>query len=92
MRRLYGDRLSKLVLFGSYARGEQTENSDIDFMVVLKDKDISVFNEIERINNEVYALILDTGKIISFIPTTEDKFQNSSSFFYQKVKQEGRVV
>ena len=43
---LYGNRLSKLILFGSYARVEAREDSDIDFLVVLKDKEISVFKEI----------------------------------------------
>ncbi|MBL0062906.1 MAG: nucleotidyltransferase domain-containing protein [bacterium] len=32
----YGERLSKLVLFGSQARGDAEEDSDIDVLVVLK--------------------------------------------------------
>ena len=31
----YGDRLVRAVLFGSYARGEATEESDVDVLVVL---------------------------------------------------------
>jgi predicted nucleotidyltransferase len=89
MHELYGDRLSRLVLFGSYARGEETEGSDIDFLVILKDKNISVFSEIEKINKKVYNIILDNGKIISFIPTTEDKFEKSANYFYSRIKQEG---
>jgi len=84
--------LSKIILFGSYARGEEKEYSDVDFLIVLKDKNISVFSEIEKINNMVYSMILSTGKIISFIPTTEEKFENSPNHFYRLVKKEGRVV
>ncbi len=32
---LYGDRLAGVILFGSQARGDATENSDIEVMVVL---------------------------------------------------------
>lgn len=92
LQQLYGERLSRLILFGSYARGEAREGSDIDFLVVLKDKNISVFSEIEKINNKVYNIILESGKLISFIPTTEDKFENSPNHFYTRVKQEGKIV
>jgi predicted nucleotidyltransferase len=92
IQQLYGERLSKIILFGSYARGEEKENSDMDFLIVLKDKNISVFNEIEKINNQVYDMILQTGKIISFIPTTEEKFERSPNYFYRLVKKEGKAV
>lgn len=92
MTELYGNRLSRLILFGSYAKGEENEDSDIDLLVILKDKDISVFSEIEKINKEAYPIILESGKIISFIPTTEQAFQNSTNYFYRRIKQEGIVV
>src|ERR1700758_1320655 len=34
---IYGDRLERVVLFGSRARGDARENSDYDVAVVLKD-------------------------------------------------------
>ena len=92
LQQLYGERLSKLILYGSYARGEAREDSDVDFLVILKDKDISVFKEIEKINNHIYGIILESGKIISFIPATEDKFENSPNYFYTMVKREGKAV
>jgi uncharacterized protein len=92
LNELYGARLSRVILFGSYARGEETEDSDIDFLVILKDKNISVFSEIEAINRKVYKIILESGKIISFIPTTEEKFETSSNYFYSRIKQEGITI
>lgn len=32
---LYGDKLEKIILYGSYARGENTKESDIDIMIIL---------------------------------------------------------
>ncbi len=42
---LYGPRLKWLVLYGSHARGEATDDSDIDVMVVLDGK-VSTWEEI----------------------------------------------
>lgn len=43
MEELYGERLAKVILYGSYARGDFQPESDVDFMIVLKD------NELERL-------------------------------------------
>ena len=32
---LYGDKLNRIILYGSYARGDNSEESDIDIMIVL---------------------------------------------------------
>ncbi|MBI4613830.1 MAG: nucleotidyltransferase domain-containing protein [Planctomycetes bacterium] len=36
LRGTYGERLARLVAFGSHARGDATEDSDIDILVVLR--------------------------------------------------------
>jgi predicted nucleotidyltransferase len=43
LQNLYHDRLDKLILFGSYSRNEAQENSDIDLLLVLNDKQISPY-------------------------------------------------
>jgi predicted nucleotidyltransferase len=35
LRAIFGDRLREIRLFGSYARGEANEDSDIDVLVTL---------------------------------------------------------
>lgn len=37
LKQLYGERLKGLYLYGSYARGDQREGSDLDVLVVLDD-------------------------------------------------------
>ena len=34
MEKLFGKSLKKLILYGSYARGDYKENSDIDIMIL----------------------------------------------------------
>lgn len=84
--------MAKVVLFGSYARGDEKENSAIDFLVVLRNKTISAFSEIEKINAQAYEIMMKHGKRISFVPTTEEKFETSANHFYCLVKQEGKML
>jgi len=86
---LYGDRLYKIILYGSYARGDYNEESDIDFMVVLNDDDIRPFKEIDSITHVIYDYILQYGVDISSVPTTKNKYLNSALHFYEEVRREG---
>ncbi len=36
LKKLYGEQLDKIVLFGSQARGDATPESDIDILIFLK--------------------------------------------------------
>ena len=37
--------VEKIILFGSYARGEATESSDIDLYIITEDDGVSVFSK-----------------------------------------------
>ncbi|MEL6718658.1 MAG: nucleotidyltransferase domain-containing protein [Bacteroidota bacterium] len=89
---VYGKELSKVILFGSYARGDFREESDIDFLVVLNKKDLNPFKEIRRMNPKVYDLILDSGKLISFLPTTLTRYEAFQTPFYTNVRKDGIVI
>ncbi|MEA1869432.1 MAG: nucleotidyltransferase domain-containing protein, partial [Euryarchaeota archaeon] len=56
MEKKYGSQLKSILLFGSYARGEETEDSDIDIAVILEDFDHAC-TEIERTGNYSGMLI-----------------------------------
>src|SRR3990172_7188065 len=67
LERLYGPRLQDLLLFGSHARGEEREGSDLDVAMILDDFD-RPWPEIERTGPEVSRLSLQYGITISLIP------------------------
>jgi predicted nucleotidyltransferase len=89
---LYGNRLAKLILYGSYARGDQHEGSDIDFLVVLKDADIKTGAELRFMNTTLYDLELKFNTTISAHPTTLGRYNSSDYLFYQNVRREGIEV
>lgn len=57
LRELLGERLVKFVLFGSKARGESDEESDIDVLLVIRDfdkeKNWDEWNELEDLAFEI---------------------------------------
>jgi len=92
IKELYGDRLAKIVLYGSYARGDFHEESDMDFLVVLKDEAISPSEEILFMNKAVYELILKFNILISFIPTTLKKLRFFKTPLFYNIRKEGIEV
>ncbi|MBK7338155.1 MAG: nucleotidyltransferase domain-containing protein [Saprospirales bacterium] len=42
LRLRYGKRLAEVRLFGSQVRGDANEDSDIDLLVVLRDKEVHI--------------------------------------------------
>ena len=86
---LYGERLAQVILYGSYARGDFHEESDMDFWVVLKDEEIEVGREVLKLSMALSPLNLTYGIIISKHPTTSKQYLTSPFTFYQNVRREG---
>ena len=55
MEVLFGRSLNKIILYGSYARGDYKENSDIDIMILTSMSE----DEIRIIENQVYDIAYD---------------------------------
>ena len=89
---LYGARLKKVVLYGSYARGQgNNEHSDIDLAVVLED-DISPCQEIDRMIDIITEINLDYGVLISVYPVSERNYSQVNSPLLLNMRGEGVTV
>lgn len=64
---LYAHRLKEVILFGSYARGDYTKESDIDLLMLLDDLDDPVA-ERDRYFNAISDLSLKYDTVVSVIP------------------------
>lgn len=91
LSRIYGDKLEEVILYGSYARGEATPDSDIDVAVVLKGR-INPSDEINRIMDSVYELELKYNELISLYPTSPEKIATSRNPLILSIKDEGMVI
>ncbi len=88
VRQLYQSRLADIYLFGSYARGEATEESDVDLLVVLNDETISPFKEIGVMGDMAYQMGLDYETLISVVPTTRLRFEQMGNPLYRNILRE----
>lgn len=93
LQRVYGDRLVAVILYGSCARGEESDESDIDLLVLLKDigdfwKEVHQISEIE---SQVHEL-LDYQVFISAIPVRAEDFYQKQLPIFMNVKKEGIFV
>jgi predicted nucleotidyltransferase len=64
---IYGDRLERMVLFGSRARGDAREDSDYDIAVFLRDMD-DRFKEMNRLADLSTEILYDMGEFIHAMP------------------------
>ncbi|MCU0469451.1 MAG: nucleotidyltransferase domain-containing protein [Arcicella sp.] len=85
----YGDRLAKIILFGSYARGEAHEDSDVDIMLLLNDEEVSSNNEKTQIFDITWSLFMKYSIIVSALPLSFNKFISMNKALYRFVKKEG---
>ena len=90
VKKILGDRLKKVILYGSYARGDYNKKSDVDIMILT---DLS-FEEIEeyrdKISDAAFEIELKTGIILSPVVKNIEKYNTRRKFvpFYKNV--EGR--
>lgn len=94
VKKILGKSLRKIILYGSYARGDYTENSDIDLMILttLTDKEIECIEE--KIYNLAFDFLMDYGVDISVVIKNEAQFNYwlGALPFYNNVQREGVVL
>lgn len=91
---LFGNRIDRIILYGSYARGDFNLESDVDMMVLLdcgqdeiakKRKDISRVASRVGLRNDVMVSLLARNKY-------EFEANMANQPFYQNIKREGIEV
>ena len=84
---------AKLILFGSQARGDAKEGSDVDLMVILEQQTITLEEE-RAITTPLYALEFETGKIISPHVITASDWEKAAlrTTFYHEVMKDGVIL
>jgi predicted nucleotidyltransferase len=89
-----GENLLSVYLFGSRIRGDHTEDSDLDVLVIVKTKDIETANAIievmSEIDREVDYLFVTGVLIKEERHILQEKALNTG--FYRNVSEEGVCV
>jgi predicted nucleotidyltransferase len=92
LQNLYGNDLVEVILFGSYARGDNHEESDVDFAVILRDP--HTLTASNKIKTSVIdsRLSLKYGLMLSSLLTSFHKKQTSIQGVYQEIRKDGIVI
>ena len=89
--RLYGKRLKGVVLYGSYARGDYEDGSDLDVLVVLSDFERAPL-EINRTSQLVGGLSLEYLITISPVFMREKDWLLADKPLLRNIRAEGVAV
>lgn len=88
LQKLYGERYRGLVLYGSYARGEADDGSDVDILLLLEG-DVDATEEIIRAEPIEWPLSLEAGYTTSLFPVGVEKYRRSEQPFLRSARREG---
>ena len=88
LREIYGPRLKRLVLFGSWARGDARPSSDVDLLVVLEGPVTSI-EEAKRTSQVATSATAYRDTALSFVHMSEEEFSRARSPLVWSVKKEG---
>ena len=87
---LYGDRLERIVLFGSRARGDERPDSDYDVAVFLRDF-TNRWVEVDRIVPLETDILYDTGGVINALPFQAGAYNEPTPLMHE-LRLEGRDI
>lgn len=88
LRALYGGRYRGLVLYGSYARGEADEGSDVDVLLLLEGE-VDTARELLHAAQAKWALALEAGYTVSLLPVSVEAYLDSEQPFLRNARREG---
>lgn len=93
---LLGDRVKRIILYGSYARGDYNKDSDIDIMILT---DLN-FEEIEKYRDKISDIAYDIEEDNDFNITLSPLVKNIDNYnkrinvipFYMNVQRDGVIL
>jgi len=86
--RIYGDRLKAVYLYGSYARGDYRQGSDVDVMILLKDYK-SYWDELERSTELASDVSLEYDVTVSRLIIKEAQWKQSDMPVLRNIHKDG---
>lgn len=94
VQRVLGNNLKKNIVYGSYARGDYNENSDIDIMILTSLQEDVIGTVEDRLYDVTFDFLMEYGVNISVIVKNEEHFKYwlGALPFYDNVERKGVVI
>jgi predicted nucleotidyltransferase len=87
LRGLYGERFRGLLLYGSYARGDAREGSDVDLLLLLAGP-VDPAREILYLEDVKWPLSLEYDTVFSILPVSAEAFEEAETIFLRTVRKD----
>lgn len=91
LKKLYGEKTPRILVYGSYARDEAEPESDID-VLLLYTEEIHPGVEIRRLSSILADLNLRYQVLISIVPASEKQYRYARGSFWKNVRREGFLL
>jgi len=88
LKKAHGRRLAGVVLYGSEARGQAGQDSDVDVLVLLEEP-IDYGRDLETNLDALYPLSLEIGRRISAKPVSAKEYETVDCPLYRNAHREG---
>ena len=87
----FGSKLKEIILYGSYARNQQTQESDVDIMFIFDDDRDEIVKYRDRIVDIMVDLSLKYDVVVSITENSVEDFKEYVNYvpFYANVYNEG---
>ena len=91
IQKIYGDHLRKVILYGSYARGDNTPESDVDIMIIIDDSEDNVLKYRNRFSKIAALLGMKYDVLLSVLFRDKGNFYKRAQYnpFYKNIVKEG---
>ncbi len=93
-KKIYGDKVRAVYLYGSYARGDFDEESDIDFAAIVEGEQVALRKQRRENRDYLTDIELDYDVVISFGIIPADLFEKHRNFlaYYKNILREGKKI
>ncbi|MBR5597866.1 MAG: nucleotidyltransferase domain-containing protein [Lachnospiraceae bacterium] len=94
LEKIYGTYLKEVILYGSYARGDFSEDSDIDIMILLDLDDMLIKKYRHELSGTTYDFNMDYNIDIKPIAKSKKHFEQWVNVypFYKNIKRDGVLL
>ncbi len=93
-RNIYGDDIVEILLYGSYARNEETDQSDVDIVAIVKGNRLDLQKKLKIVWDISADIGLENDVVVSPTVVPFDEFEKYREIlpYYMNIEKEGIKV
>lgn len=93
-RKVYGPAVKAIFLYGSYARGDYSDQSDIDYAAIVDGDRLDLQDKLYEVWDKAADIGVENDAVISpvVIPSDEFKKYHTVLPYYRNIEKEGRQI